>query len=93
MIYMKKVELKFKSRYKKVWSKLTKLNNSLWNYTTNSKFMRVINQTDDGDIFALDPEGGPYISIGSILYEKYKVVRIYRDYNDNKIKFIVDEIR
>lgn len=41
---------------------------------------------------AFDPSGGPYISVGSNINEKYKLVRIYRDYNSNQLKFVIDNI-
>ena len=88
----KKVTLKFKSRFPKIWSKLTKVKGNVWCYTTNSRFMRFIDQDKDNYINAVDPEGGPYINIGSILYKKYKVLKIYRD-TDNKVKFEMERIK
>lgn len=41
---------------------------------------------------AFDPSGGPYISVGSNINEKYKLVRIYRDYNNNQLKFVINNI-
>ncbi len=35
--------------------------------------------------YALDPSGGPYIALGTIIDNKYKVIRIYGD-NGIKIK-------
>lgn len=42
---------------------------------------------------ALDPSGGPYISIGDVFEEKYKLNRIYTDYeNDKLLKFVLKDI-
>lgn len=41
---------------------------------------------------AYDPAGGPYISVGSVINNKYKIGRIFVDYNDNKqLKFTLIE--
>lgn len=41
---------------------------------------------------AFDPSGGPYISVGTTFDDKYKVIRIYRDYTDNLTKFSISKI-
>ena len=76
---MKKIDLG--SRYNDVLTELEFISNNRGIITTNGEFIRVVlkneneQMTPDDKISAVDYEGGPMISIGSIL-EGRKVKRI-----------------
>lgn len=55
----------------------------LWN-VDNINFKGIIKAS----CTAYDPSGGPFISVGSKINEKYYIKRIYRD---DKLKFVIGE--
>jgi hypothetical protein len=40
------------------------------------KYIRIISEDSTNDILAIDPSGGPMLSVGNEFEEKYKIVRI-----------------
>lgn len=76
---MEKINLQ--SRYKDVLTELEFISNNRGIITTNGEFIRTIlknkseQTTPDDTIQAIDYEGGPIVSVGSIL-EGHKVKRI-----------------
>ena len=74
-------KIKLQSRYKDVLTELEFISNNRGIITTNGEFIRTIlkneseQATPDDTIQAIDYEGGPMISVGSIL-EGHKVKRI-----------------
>lgn len=81
--------IKFQSRYPNVWSKITEIGKKTWQYDTNSQFMRFGFDDKTNSINFVDPEGGPFISVGSIIEKKHIVSKIYRDKATNKILFLM----
>lgn len=80
-----KLVIKFQSRYPKVWSKITHVEDKTWKYESNSQFMRCGFNDKTGDLIFVDPEGGPLIDVGSVIESKYVVNRIYRNPQNNKL--------
>lgn len=74
-------KIKLQSRYNDVLTELEFISNNRGIITTNGEFIRTIlkneseQTTPDDTIQAIDYEGGPMISVGSIL-EGHKVKRI-----------------
>lgn len=61
--------------------RLEKLGSNIWELRTDDKhlyifkYMRVISD-DHGNIEAIDPSGGPFISVGDVFENKYEVTKI-----------------
>lgn len=75
---MKYFELK--SRYGDI-TKLIPVKNNIYklDFTENPYSYRIILEEDNKTIKALDPSGGPFISIGNEVLPGLKVTSIYKD--------------
>lgn len=68
---MDKKEIILKSRYPDVHSRLVLDRDNKYVLLTDSSFLRIMSSSSDNDNYeAIDPSGGPYISVGSTLEGK-----------------------
>ena len=62
--YMQKAEIKLKSRYAHSDNRLVHIEGNKWKLKTNYQY-RLIMYMNSTDIRSIDPEGGPFMSVGA----------------------------
>lgn len=74
---MQKSEIKLKSRYAHSDNRLVHIEGNKWKLKTNYNY-RLIMYDNPRYIHAIDPEGGPMISVGSKIEGHSQVYKCYR---------------
>ena len=67
------------SRYKDVHSELVKVGDNLYKLVTSSFFIRELYDYDEGEIAAIDLEGGPMLGTGDELKKGVTINTIFKE--------------
>ena len=82
------------NRYRGEVTRLIPLNEYIYevDFTDNPYPYRLIFGEDNETIEAFDPQGGPFMSIGYVIDNKYKIKQIAKDENTKRLLVTLDTI-
>ena len=82
------------NRYVNEITRLIPLNECIYevDFTDNPYPYRLIFEEDNETIKAFDPQGGPFMSIGYKVNNKYKISKIHRDETTKRLLVTLEDI-